>query len=299
MRAARTFIMLLAIAICLPLSKAQAGIMRHDVPEQDYLDFAADSMFQSAGAVWANWDDGWHQATGVLIHPEWVLTAGHPLLGNDDLGGGISEVRFYTGADSYQWEHKVFADQWFAYDGYTAARPSGTGVDLGLIHLVDPIFDIVPAEIYRGTDTRDTLMHMAGYGDHGFAGSSTSFDGLKRAGNNVANAFGGDFGYWSIEEQFWIADFELPGRAEPLEWQGAPGDSGSPWFAELDGRMQLVGISSFTKGDLNYGSSTGAVRTSLYTDWIDEHVNPVPEPSTLAMMLGMLPFLVGFRRRFG
>jgi len=301
MRAARTFILLLAIAICLPLSKAQAGIMRHDVPEQQYLDFAADPMFQSVGQIQADWDTGLVRGTGALISPEWFLTAGHVVLGNDDFGGGISEIRINFGLDADTPDQMVLGDQIHIYPGYTDAAPSGSGVDLALVHLVDPIFNMIPAEVYSGVDTRGTTMFMAGYGDYGTGDVGiVGYDGQKRGGSNVANAFGGESYYLGYQSQYWMALFDQPGllSPEPLEWQTAPGDSGTPWFAYLDGRMQLVGINSFASSGYDYMSSSGAIRTSLYTDWIDEHTNPVPEPSTLAMMLGLLPFLMGFRRRF-
>jgi len=297
-----TAILLLAIAICLPLSKAQAGIMRHDVPEQDYLDFAADSMFQSVGQIQADWDLGPVYGTGALISPEWFLTAGHNVWGNDDLGGGISEIRINFGLDADTPEQTVLGDQIHIYPGYTSSDPWGTDVDLALVHLVDPVFNLMPAEIYRGTDTRDTLMYMAGFGEYGTGDVGiVGYDGQKRGGSNVADGFGGDFFYTGYESQYWMALFDQPGLTSPeaLEWHAGSGDSGTPWFAQLDGRMQLVGVTSFVDAGFTYFSSTGAVRTSLYTDWIDETTNTaVPEPSTFIMMLGLLPFMLGFRKRF-
>ena len=136
-------------------------------------------------------------------------------------------------------------------------------------------------------------MNMAGYGVPGTASTGLGTDdGLKRAGSNIAEHFGDDPPGVFAEDQYWLATFNSPGNpnVQPLEIQVSPGDSGSGWFANIDGTTQLVGIADFRIGDYNYGSLTGAIRVSLYNDWIDQ-VSGIPEPSIVALLLLTVPLM--------
>ena len=60
----------------------------------------------------------------------------------------------------------------------------------------------------------------------------------------------------------------------------------------------LMGLMSFQLYDYEY---TGAIRVSLYNDWINETTSSVPEPATLVMFatgsLALLPRLLRRRKR--
>lgn len=279
---------------------ANAAIFETAAKVQEGEIYAADPMFDSVGFMYTKIDDLWHRAgSGVLIDPEWALVAGHSLL----LGGGIEEtsgVEFYLGNNLFESSTGRIADEWYTYPGYTAGHTAGHGVDLGLIHLSEPIFSVDPAVLYNGVDLRGTLMQMAGYGSPGTAISGPgNFDGIKRAGSNIAAEFGGDRPPWHrAESQYWLADFDLfYDDLQPLEWMTSPGDSGGGWFADFDGQMQLVGINHGFLGDYGSGVSM-AIRTSLYDDWINETMTSVPEPSSIVMFASLGLTLLLFRKRF-
>ncbi len=285
-------------AVVVPLlaqrPQASACIMLDEVPENEYLSYAADPMFESAGCIYANYEtNGWLRGSGVLIHPEWVLTAGHNLVWWID---PVSEVRFYTGTDIGEADHIVCADAWFVHpDWIPGTQEGGTGVDLGLIHLSEPITDITCAEVFHGEDERGTLLHMAGYGKYGWASTGpVDLDYLRRGWDNIAADFGGDPGFLLVESQYWLAEFGGVEGNLPLEGHGAPGDSGSGCFAYIDGRYQLVGINAFAWGGFGLGSETGAIRTSLYTDWVDTYV---PEPVAALLFAAAAPWILCRRRK--
>jgi hypothetical protein len=232
----------------------------------------------------------------VLIDPSWVLTATHVTFSNDN-DRPFASMSFSLSTSIFEDEPNfVEADRWFTFPGYQ--QNPGSGHDIALVHLVDPIFDVIPAERFRGTDEIGTHIYAAGYGEPGVWPSPRSFDGVQRAGENLADSFGGLLG--AVESQYWLADFG-PAWFTPtlsLEWAGSGGDSGGGWFADVDGEMQLVGVSAFVRDNFN---TTGATRVSLYNDWIDETItaNSVPEPSSLALLslIGTVTLLVSRKRK--
>ena len=213
----------------------------------------------------------WTAGSGVLIAPDWVLTAGHNISGMGVHGGGISAVNFYLGTNIFQSSTLSVADAWYPYPGYSydPSGLQGSGSDIGLIHLSQPIVDVAPAVLFSGEDLVGTHVYMAGFGQPAVAGGTLgACDGIKRAAENIADRIGGI----TVESQYWLAEFGPPWNADflPLEAGVTPGDSGGSWFND---QGQIVGISSFVRGDyLNYGSSSGAIRVSQYGDWINDNV---------------------------
>lgn len=281
-------------AVLVFFASAQAGLFNSDEALAASEGYAADSRFDSVGAVYSqdSASGTWVGGSGVLIDPEWVLTAGHNLLVWEE----NSDVRFYFGDNIFESYTEMIADAWYVCPGYTVSVGGGHGVDLGLIHLSEPVLDVNPAVLYSGEDQRGTLMFMAGYGQPGTRASGPQdFDGIKRAGNNIAGNFGGD-GPYVGEPQYWLARFDPAGfpNEQSLEWQTAPGDSGAGWFADIGNESMLVGINSFEAGNYNW---SGALRVSLYNHWIYSTMG-VPEPATIALLAtGAVTVLLLRRRR--
>jgi len=274
---------------------AQAGLMTSTDALAQAEVFATDPMFQSVGYV-SGFDSlgEFFAGSGVLIDPHWVLTAGHVLLDqgtthHDAFGFSLNNNFFDVPTNL------IMADASFVFPGHTEETSPGRGNDIGLIHLVDPIFDVIPAERFYGTDQPGTHVYTAGYGRPGVFPNTDPFDGVLRAGENVADCIGC---LATVNDNYWLAEFSEFAPLS-LEWQGSSGDSGGPWFAEIDGRMQLVGINAFTRGR----DVTGATRVSVYNDWIDETIaanggqTAVPEPSSIVLFLTAMLGL-GCTRRF-
>jgi len=212
--------------------------------------------------------------SGVLIAPEWVLTAAHlldPLLTIPEEDPVLlTEVTFgnkaYHSVELFQhgdWDNN-------AYSGY----------DIGLIHLDEPVEGIRPAPRFRGTWEQGRLgipvgFGMTGTGETGFVPGTY---GDKRAGTNRVDVFeAGD----RRDARLLMVDFDNPddrddsvyGSPKPtgLEILSAAGDSGGGLFI---GR-QLAGITSFVdnvdgSSNSDYGDMVGFTRVSHFNDWINE-----------------------------
>jgi hypothetical protein len=264
------------------------AIMLDGVPSSEYEAYAKTSTFDSVGWLAGTSNTlGWTVAgSAVLIDPYWVLTAGHVITRLD--GSGFLNFAFSLSTSIYnEPPNYVFADAWFPHPDWVADNSYGRGHDIGLIRLSQPIYDVAPAVLFAGEDQRNTLMHIAGYGQPGTLNTGLQpFDGLKRAGDNVTEGWGGVWPHDEFQSQFWGA-LTTPSdpRLQPLEYQTSPGDSGGGWFAEINGQMMLVGV---THGGLDYpGVGTSmAIRTSLYNDWITATIathSPAPLGITVAI----------------
>lgn len=251
---------LLAFAATIP-APANSIILRHDVKSDEYVASSwPEAIIDMPG-----------EGHGVLIAPEWIVTAAHVIFA-DYRGRSIM-----VGGAEHEIEAVVF------HPGYSRP-PSGifTGDsersqaflrgnhDIALIKLKSPAKP-APLPIYRGSEETGQHVRFFGRGSTGVGLSgqiARSGGTMRQAENKVDHADG----------QWLFYDFDAGGQALPFEGIQGDGDSGGPAIMSIDGESTLAGLVSWDvyDGDIAdfqgglYGMSGALIRLSYYAEWIDE-----------------------------
>ncbi len=277
------------------LAPATFAVTRRD-DRDDSLYTSLAGTFPSVGLVSTNTGSG----TGTLISSQWVLTAAHVI----DNSASNKQVRF--GDVFYDVESVVQYDGWeLGKNDFALLKLSGNGVT-----------SVSPVSYWQGGD--EVGKEAVGIG---FGGGGTGLTGVNEAAG-VKRAFRNVIDAKDIEGLPGLAmDFDRPdgltnslgsvgSSASPLDLEGnvVPGDSGGGLFAEMDGRLLLVGVTSYLwwpEGDPGvpygrYGQGSGfSYFSQPVNDWIlaNTGVQAVPEPGTFAAIGLGLAALARRRRR--
>ncbi|MDI9640878.1 trypsin-like serine protease [Kamptonema cortianum] len=277
----RIFRSCLLAAIVVP-GFAQAIVIRHDVPDAQYL--ALGAQFTGVGTIIAGGSGG----TGALIAPNWVITAAH-VVGNN------TSASFTLNGTVYN------SNGVFTQAGWTLTN----GMDVALVRLNQNVNGNPQIySLFQGNPIGQTV-YSVGFGATGTGLTGfTHTDGNRRGMTNLIEA------YWAgSNNTVFLSDFDSPagntslfGTLFPtaLEGQVAPGDSGGPAFFDVGGgNYQLAGIASFmfSQGQTNgmYGNGSGWHRVDANMAWIHQ-TSGVPEPSTMILVGIGIAGLVARRR---
>lgn len=191
------------------------------------------------------------QFSGVIIHPNWIITSAHTL---------DSDKKFYF-IDAEQ--NHVSIDEYYIHPEF---NPEIFGsIDIGLCYIKKIIkIDFIP-ELYSDTDEVNRLCCIVGYGMTGTGSTGAIvWDGKKRAGSNFID---------HINNKLLICNMSRNGEKNTeLEICIAPGDSGGGLFID----KKLAGINSCVihkekRLKAKYGDESGHVRISnkKCLDWIN------------------------------
>lgn len=284
----------IALTVCLlGLGGADASPVRGGM----ILDGVSDSLYTAHGAQFAAVGKV-GSASGVLIAPNWVLTAGH-----------VGPANFTIGGQTYSIAESIKHPQFLAN-----GNDINYGFDIALIRLTSNVVGVAPIPIYQGTNELGATISMVGYGETGVGSTGVSANpGTLRGGTNIVDGFysfeNGPTGQIGAVNGVLLTDFDAPlsfdatGKfntlgtpaTTSLEYHLASGDSGGGAFIQEGGQWYVAGIHSFVDSQRNwtgkpgdssllfgYGAVSGMTRVSTFQNFIQSHTG-VPEPSSMAL----------------
>jgi hypothetical protein len=214
---------------------------------------------------------------GVLIAPQWVVTAAHAVSWQHSVdvvvvGGTPRAVRRVVVHPGYRPAPQAMIDaalksgDWTAFFDFTASSD-----DIALIELAEPVRDVAPARIHNGP-VSGKIVRIMGRGATG-----TGLQGHSLHGPNRTDLRQG-YNRITLAEGRWIGYvFDPPPDALPLEATTGSGDSGGPILVAVEKEWHVAGVASWKRGEVigteihpgKYGETSYGVRLGYYADWIE------------------------------
>ena len=267
---------LFALCVLLPPSTVNAVVIRHDVDDSKYLTSAS----EYPAVV-----DLPREGHGVLVSPDWVLSAAHavePCLSEVVIAGVARKVKGVVFHPGYRMLPTELAEAAVA-----SGNPSDVmeflerSDDVALVELALPATDVMPIALYRGDQEIGLIVSIVGKGatGNGAVGQEPGAPHrtvMRHATNTIVGA-----------DSRWLSYvFDEPPLGLPLEGIIGSGDSGGPVFLITNGRTELVGLASWSRYTPTserslrpglYGQVVYSVRLSRYSAWIESIVS---QPTT-------------------
>jgi chymotrypsin len=265
---------LLLLALLAMSFSARAIVIRDDVDDAKYRVPASEfpALVDMPGA-----------GHGVLIAPQWVVTAAHAITWQSEIkhvsiNGVPRAVERLVIHPGYKKPPQQLLDQALATWDWTLFRVLlASSDDIALIKLAKPVTDVAPVAINKGDGEFGQLVTVIGKGATGngvtgYEFSSSHRTELRRAHNKVTSAHGR-----------WLCyTFDKPADALPLEGGAGSGDSGGPVLIQGDKDGLLAGLTSWVDPQSGvrtpgrYGQISCNVRLGHYAEWINGIVAAQP-----------------------
>lgn len=257
-----------ALLLLLPVAyNAGAVVIRHDVD---------DSQYRVAASAIPALADLPTEGHGVLIAPQWVVTAAHAVAWQADvkvvvLDGtprAVDRLVFHPGYKKLPQEMMDAAMK--SGDASAAMAFIASSDDIALVKLASPVTDVTPATIHDG-DLLGKTVRIVGKG-----GTATGVTGHEPNGLNRTDLRHA-FNTVSRSKGRWLSYvFDSPPDALPLEGMAGNGDSGGPVLVAVGDQWHVAGLTSWKQVDGNpitfrpgkYGQASHALRLGHYLEWI-------------------------------
>ncbi len=257
-------------------SAAHAVVIRHDVDDAGYR------IPASAFPALVDMPGEGH---GVLIAPQWVVTAAHTVpahapLGQVAINGVARDVERVVMHPGYRTLPQTLIDQAMASgEAMLIVVFLAASDDIALVKLTEPVMDVAPVALNRDIDEPGRVVALFGKGATGTGAGGHDPRGpnrteLRRAFNTVTSA----------HERWLCYVFDAPPSALPLEGILGNGDSGGPLLVQVDDAWVLAGLGAWkvVEGDVRtarpgrYGQTACNVRLRHYIEWIDGEIAGPP-----------------------
>ena len=265
---------LLLPALLVVSFSASAIVVRDDID---------DSKYRVPASGYPAFVDLPGEGHGVLIDPQWVVTAAHavawqPGVAQVTINGIPRDVERVVMHPGHKQPPQALLDQALATWDWTLFRVLlASSDDIALLKLAQPVADVAPVAIYKRGDEFGQVVEIVGKGatGNGVAGyeySDSHRTELRRAHNKVTSADGR-----------WLCYvFDKPADALPLEGGSGSGDSGGPVLVQAGNDRLLAGLTSWSDPQSavrtpgRYGQISCNVRLSHYAGWIEGIISAQP-----------------------
>lgn len=265
---------LLLLALLVVSFSASAIVIRDDVDDSKYRVPASElpALVDLPG-----------EGHGVLIAPQWVITAAHAVTWQSEIkqvtiSGVPRDVERLVIHPGYKKPPQELLDQALATWDWTLFRVLlSSSEDIALIKLAQPVTDLSPIAINKSDDEFGQIVKVIGKGATGNGATGYEFGSshrteLRRAYNKITSA----------HDRWLCYTFDKPSDALPLEGGSGSGDSGGPVLIQAEKNWLLAGLTSWSDPQSTirtpgrYGQITCNVRLSHYKDWIESVISTQP-----------------------